>query len=81
MIDQLVHYSKENEFFNYFAMIGRNVTVAYVIQWVIIGNIGSAVYRSVGLRDSYLALVAVVLFTSAAIILYENRSKLRFLNI
>jgi hypothetical protein len=81
LIDQLVHYSKENEFFNYFAMIGRNVTVAYVVQWVIIGNIGSAVYRSVGLRDSYVALVAVVLFTSAVIMLYENRIKLKFLHI
>ncbi len=81
LIDQLVNYSKENEFFNYLSMIGRNVTVAYVIQWVIIGNIGSAVYRTVGLRDSYVALVVVVLFTSAAIILYENRLKLKFLNI
>lgn len=72
LIDQLVHYSKENEFFNYFALIGRNVTVAYVIQWVIIGNIGSAVYRSVGLRDSYVALVAVVLFTSAVVYFKET---------
>lgn len=79
LIDRLVHYSKENEFFNYFAMIGRNVTVAYVIQWVIIGNVGSAVYRSVGLRDSYIALTGVVLITSFAVMVYENRAKLRFL--
>jgi len=79
LINMAVKYSKENAFLEYFAMIGRNVTLAYVVQWVIIGNLGSGVYRSVNLRDSYTALVAVVFVTSIVIMAYENRTRLRSL--
>ncbi len=79
LIEMAVKHSKENAFLEYFAMIGRNVTLAYVLQWVIIGNFGTAVYRSVNLRDSYIALIAVVFLISAIISLFENRFRLRSL--
>lgn len=79
LINEAVKHAKENAFLEYFALIGRNVTLAYVVQWVIIGNIGSGVYRTVGLRDSYIALVAVVFVTSILIMAYENRTRLRSL--
>lgn len=67
LISRITTRLPESPFFEYFAMIGRNVTLAYVIQWVLIGNAGTAVYRSLNLRDSYVALVAVVVVTSLAV--------------
>lgn len=79
LINMAVKYSKENAFLEYFALIGRNVTLAYVLQWIIIGNLGTALYRSVNLRDSYIALIVVVFLTSVIISLYKNRFRLRSL--
>lgn len=79
LIEMAVKHSKENAFLEYFALIGRNVTLAYVLQWIIIGNLGTAFYRSVNLRDSYIALIVVVFLTSVIISLYKNRFRLRSL--
>ncbi len=62
----------ESPFLEYFAMIGRNVTLAYVIQWVIIGNTGTAIYRSLDLRDSYVAFILVMLITSGVVYLKDK---------
>lgn len=34
-------------FFRYLRWLGKNVTLIYIIQWIIIGNIATAVFRSI----------------------------------
>jgi hypothetical protein len=31
---------------NFFCWIGKNITIFYVIQWLIIGNIATAIYQT-----------------------------------
>ena len=33
--------------FKYITWLGKNVTLIYVIQWIIVGNIGTAIYKTV----------------------------------
>lgn len=53
--------------------LGQNVTVAYVIQWILIGNIATAIYKTV---DSYWLLavffVSVLVVTCLLTFLYER---------
>ncbi|MBN1650076.1 MAG: acyltransferase family protein [Bacteroidales bacterium] len=38
--------AKNTLFFIYLQFLGKNVTVIYVIQWLLIGNIGTAIYKT-----------------------------------
>lgn len=72
LISRIVAYRPESPFLEYFSLIGRNVTLAYVVQWVIIGNTGTAVFRSLDLRDSYIGLIVVVFITTVAVLVREK---------
>jgi uncharacterized membrane protein len=50
--------------FRYLAWIGKNVTAFYVIQWLIIGNVATAIYKSREGFELMLWFVLVLLFTS-----------------
>lgn len=54
--------------------LGVNVTAAYVIQWIIIGNISTEIYRTVDLVYGMLSFVGVLVVTYIMIYLY-NKSK------
>jgi hypothetical protein len=44
--------------------LGRNVTLCYVVQWLIVGNLATALYKGEPLPACGLAIVAVVSVTS-----------------
>ena len=46
IVKQLNFYLGNNKIFIYLRWLGKNVTLAYIIQWVIIGNIGTSVFRT-----------------------------------
>lgn len=48
----------------YLKWIGKNVTIAYVVQWLIIGNVATAIYRTQPALMFWVSLVAVILITS-----------------
>lgn len=48
----------------YFGWLGRNVTLVYVIQWLIIGNIATAIFRSQPTYMFWVFLAFALLFTS-----------------
>ena len=54
----------------YLAWLGKNVTVFYVVQWIIIGNIGTAVYKTQFPVQLILWFVAIMTVTSLAVMLY-----------
>lgn len=50
-------------FFKYLRWLGKNVTILYVVQWIIIGNIATEIYKTVG---SPLVLIISILSITAA---------------
>ncbi len=48
----------------YLKWLGRNVTTAYVIQWLLIGNIATALYRTQNLAQATLWFIGILVATS-----------------
>jgi hypothetical protein len=67
---RLIHIMiRTNYLMKYFGWLGRNVTLAYVIQWLIIGNIATAVYKTQPAWVFWVSLVLVLLATTILITL------------
>jgi hypothetical protein len=56
-----------NDVFTYLQWLGRNVTVAYVAQWLIIGNLATILYRSQHPLRVALWFIAIMSAVSALI--------------
>lgn len=54
--------------------LGKNITVFYVIQWLIIGNIATAIYQTQELSKYAYWLVPIFLVTIVATRLFEKKS-------
>jgi len=52
---------------NYIKWLGKNVTIMYFIQWVIIGNIATEVYKTVSSPVYLVVSYLVILFVSSAL--------------
>ena len=46
-INQLNNLIKNNFIVNYFKWLGKHVTLIYVIQWVLIGNMATQIYKTI----------------------------------
>lgn len=58
--------------------IGKNVTAAYVIQWLLIGNIATALYKTQNFYEYIFWLLIITLLTSAGTLLWvriRNKNK------
>ncbi|MEE4257500.1 MAG: heparan-alpha-glucosaminide N-acetyltransferase domain-containing protein [Bacteroidales bacterium] len=64
--------SRKNQIFGYFAWLGRNVTLAYVIQWLIIGNTATAIFRTQPVWIYWISVLLVLLATTLLIILLAS---------
>ncbi len=58
--------------FIYIKWLGKNVTVVYVFQWLLIGNIATAIYRTQNEIELVIWFLAVVLITSLVCFGYER---------
>jgi hypothetical protein len=61
--------------------LGIHVTAAYVIQWLLIGNIATAIYKTQGYGQLSLWFIIILLFTSLGIMLWLKIKKYFKLNI
>lgn len=61
-----------NKFFGFLAWIGRNVTAAYVIQWLIIGNLATALYKTQTFLQLCLWFILICVLTTGGILLWER---------
>jgi uncharacterized membrane protein len=68
----LYRMNTKNYIFTYLGWLGRNVTLAYVIQWLIIGNIATAIFRTQPAWIFWIALVLVLLATSVLLTLLAS---------
>jgi uncharacterized membrane protein len=66
----------ENPALRFTEWIGRNVTAAYVIQWLIIGNIATGIYRTQNLYQLIFWFVLIIALTSGGV-WFWNRIKLK----
>lgn len=55
---------------DYLSWTGQNVTVIYIIQWIIIGNIATAIYRTQNLIQSVLWFVGITLVSCLLAVVY-----------
>ncbi len=60
---------------DFLSWCGKNVTVIYIIQWVIIGNIATAIYRTQNLLYSELWFVGIVLISCLFTIIFLKMEK------
>lgn len=65
------NYLAKNSAALWLRWIGKNVTAAYVIQWIIIGNTGTFFYRSWGYEISVVFFVIVLAAVTAGIYIWE----------
>ncbi|MDP3915759.1 MAG: acyltransferase family protein [Bacteroidota bacterium] len=52
--------------------LGKNITVFYIVQWLIIGNIATAIYQTQELSKYAYWFVPIFLITTAIVFLYEK---------
>lgn len=64
-----------NWFYRYLQFCGRNVTVFYVVQWLLIGNIATAIYRTQPPLQWFLWLVGIAALSSLLVWTYEHLRK------
>ena len=65
----------KNPVMTYLQWFGKNVTLAYVVQWLIIGNLSTAIFRSQPAYMYWVFLVLVLLFTSMLIYVLSRLKK------
>jgi len=72
----ILHYlngkAKMNPVFIYLSWVGKNVTVMYVIQWLIIGNIATSIFRTQDTYSVIIWFIAITIFTSLLTFLFEK---------
>lgn len=71
----LIKYLPENPVMKYLQWTGRNVTAFYVFQWLIIGNLATAFYKSVSAIQLLFWLVGITISTSILVWLYSIASE------
>ncbi len=55
--------------FSYIKWLGRNVTLAYVFQWLIIGNVGTVIFKTFELSQLIISYILIVLSVTICIYL------------
>lgn len=62
----------DNVLAKYIQWLGRNVTAAYVIQWLIIGNIATEIYKTQNILNIILWFGAITAAVSLFVLMYEK---------
>jgi len=56
----------------YFKWVGKNVTAFYVVQWLLIGNIATAIFKTISLTGLALWFSAILVMTSVLVLLFNK---------
>ncbi len=78
VINKLEEYSGKNVFVIYTKWVGKNVTAFYVAQWLLIGNIATAVYRSMSILNLVLPFVIILVVVSAIVLIWDKKLSKKF---
>lgn len=61
-----------NMFSKYIQWLGKNVTAAYVIQWLIVGNIATEIFKTQNVLNITLWFAAITAAVSLFVLMYEK---------
>jgi uncharacterized membrane protein len=76
IIHKVDHLFGTHFVFKYIKWLGQNVTTIYVIQWILIGNISTAIFKSINSPVVLLvAFIAILLISSIVTFLYVQIKK------
>jgi len=67
IIHELNNWFGESLIFKYFKWLGQNVTIIYVIQWLLIGNIATEIYKTVSSPVYLFAWFLIILSLTSAL--------------
>lgn len=73
----VVHKFREFPVIAFLRWLGKNITVFYIIQWLIIGNIATAIYQTQGLSKYVYWFAPIFLITIGLTRLYEKLANRR----
>ncbi|MCD6180744.1 MAG: DUF1624 domain-containing protein [Bacteroidales bacterium] len=62
-------------FFIYFQFLGKNVTAIYVFQWLIIGNLGTALYKTQDIGEWAFWIFNIIIISSVLTYLWSQYRK------
>lgn len=76
-----VHYylkaiKKQSKLIKFIAWIGKNVTAFYVFQWLIIGNLGTAIFKTQSALSLPFWFLGITLITALLVKGWEERKRL-----
>lgn len=71
-------FARNALFFIYLQFLGKNVTLVYVIQWLLIGNLGTALFKTQDTGEWFFWFLNISIISSVLAYLWiKNKSKLR----
>jgi hypothetical protein len=74
--EQLIRWFSDNIAIRYLKWVGKNVTTFYIVQWLLIGNIATGIYKSQDVFNIILWFFGILLITSVLVFAWENRKSL-----
>ena len=72
----IVEKAGNSKILQYLKWLGRHVTMAYVIQWLVIGNIATAIYRTLPVYMFWIFLAVVIVVTSALVYIIPKKTRI-----
>ncbi|MBI5217773.1 MAG: DUF1624 domain-containing protein [Bacteroidia bacterium] len=63
---------EKNPVLNFLKWVGKNVTVFYIIQWILIGNIATSIYKTQSLAKLPLWFIFITVCTCVLVIIYNR---------
>lgn len=76
LINQIVKLLQNSLFIQYIEWTGKNVTLIYVFQWLIIGNLATALYQTQDILKSLLWFITVTIVSSLLTIAFLKLNQL-----
>jgi len=70
VVDKLETFAGKNVFILFTKWAGKNVTAFYIVQWLIIGNIATLVFRSFNLYYSIISVAMITVVVSVLVMLW-----------
>jgi len=62
-------------FFVYLQFLGKNVTAVYVFQWLLIGNLATAIYKTQGISELIFWMLSISIISSVLAYIWTNKKR------
>ena len=77
LLEKIFTWSSRQSFTQYIIYIGKNVTAFYIIQWIIIGNTATVLFKSQSLLTVSIFMIGTLIITSLLVLSYNKYKQYR----